>query len=111
MTILERELRRISDLHLDDTAQEMSAMERANELHNNAVLLVHIVRAALMDGVIEPAEAAEIVESAQAVCDRASSDVRAWHESVQANIAVESGLTRLAQELRGPLAQVPDRAA
>ena len=83
---LERKLRLISDDHLDDSSIEMTLLDDARALTQQ-------LRHALLDGTVTLAEADECLAAAERVYGECA-------DSLERNVAVESGLTAFAQELR-----------
>ena len=83
---LERKLRLVSDQHLDDSAGEMTLLDDARALAQQ-------LRHALVDGTVTLAEANDCLEAAERVYGECV-------DSLERNVAVESGLTAFAQELR-----------
>lgn len=86
ITRTERELRRISDEHLDDTAVEMQLMD-------DMELFIRGIKQALLDRLITVQEAQEILESAVHLYILTT-------ESYRRNVAVERMLTEFGKKLR-----------
>ena len=99
VSLYQRKLRRISDVHLDDTAGEQDGREAALVLLRDARHLVAQIRCALTDRRMTISEASDILTVAERVYGTADANSVAWAESLELNIAVESGLTRLSGEL------------
>ena len=85
-TRIEKHLRLVSDQHMDDSAGEI-------DLVDDALALVVVVRHALLDGTVTLAEATDCLAAAERVYGECV-------DSLERNVAVESGLTAFAQELR-----------
>ena len=83
---LERKLRLISDDHLDDSSIEMTLLDDARALAQQ-------LRHALLNGTVTLAEADECLQAAERVYGECV-------DSLERNVAVESGLTAFAAELR-----------
>ena len=99
VNLYQRKLRRISDVHLDDTSVEMESREVAAVLLQDACHLVTQIRGALLDRRVSVSEARDILECAERVYGTAEANSVAWDTSLELNVAVESGLTRLSHEL------------
>lgn len=81
----QRQLREISDEHLDDTAVEMDCLDAAQHTYQ-------VARVALLDGVVTATEAKEIV-------DALATTVRLAEDSLRRNVVVEQHLTAFSREL------------
>ena len=82
---VQRQLRGISDEHMDDTAIEQDCVEAAQYTYR-------VLRAALLDGMVTTSEAKEIVDSVAAT-------VRLAEDSLARNVALEKQLTAFSREL------------
>jgi hypothetical protein len=89
-TRLERQLRSVSDTHMDDTAIEMNLLECVQDF-------IAGLKQALWDGIITISEAQEVLESTCRVYSLAEA-------SYEHNVLVEQMLTALARELRTKVA-------
>ena len=108
--LYQRKLRRISDVHLDDTAGEHDGREAALVLLRDARHLVAQIRCALVDRRVTISEARDILAVAERVYGTAEGNSVAWDTSLDLNIAVESGLTRLSHELAALSAPPQERS-
>jgi hypothetical protein len=89
-TRLERQLRSVSDAHMDDTALEMDLLECVQDF-------IAGLKQALWDGIITIPEAQEVLESACRVYSLAEA-------SYEHNVLVEELLTQFARQLRAAVA-------
>ncbi len=89
---VQRQLREISDEHMDDTAIELDCVEAAQHTYR-------VTRAALRDGMVTNSEALEIVAALDAT-------IRLAEDSLRRNVAVEQQLTAFSHELAGAPARL-----
>jgi GH25 family lysozyme M1 (1,4-beta-N-acetylmuramidase) len=88
-----------SELHLEDTACEYLGLDAAADLRRDVAAMAADVFSAMADG-IDEREAQRILHRAEHILSDAGSNMRAWAESIIANVKVERGLTMLAYDMR-----------